>query len=153
MGETEAKVLGKCPHCGQNVLEGKYGAYCQGKCGMYFKKAFGIVLSQKQVQDMLSGKKTLVKGIISKRTGNPYDIYLTPDGYEEYSYTGADGKERTGYRFRFEREFPEGKVTEKKEASLEEQVDEMISKQGGAGSVSEETSETEENFEDSFMFS
>ena len=39
-GKGEQEVLGKCPKCGADVVKGKFGAYCTGKCGMNVGKAF-----------------------------------------------------------------------------------------------------------------
>lgn len=74
--------LGKCPSCGGDVVTGRYGAYCKNKCGMYVSKAFGKKLTDKQVKDLLEGKKILVRGLKSK-AGKSYDAYLKPDGITE----------------------------------------------------------------------
>lgn len=49
--------VGKCPHCGGDVLKGQYGFYCKEKCGMYFAKVYGKVLTEKQLTSLLSGKQ------------------------------------------------------------------------------------------------
>ena len=60
----EVLVLGNCPNCKKEVVKGKYGAYCTGKCGMnvsrYYKKSF----TDAQIKDLLMGKKILLKGLI-----------------------------------------------------------------------------------------
>ena len=87
----KAACLGICPHCGEKVLKGKFGAYCSGKCGMNVSMYYGMPFSDEQVTDLLNGKKILLKGLIGKN-GKPYDMYLEPKGIEEYSYE-KNGKE------------------------------------------------------------
>ena len=97
------EVLGKCPKCGADVVKGKFGAYCTGKCGMNVGKALGVTLSDTQVKSLLQGKKILVKGLKGKK--GSYDAYLIPESIEEFSYT-KDGKEIKGFQYKFKMEFP-----------------------------------------------
>ena len=101
---TEVIVLGNCPKCKKDIVKGKYGAYCSGKCGMnvsrYYKKSF----TDAQIKDLLAGKKILLKGLIGKND-KPYDLYLQPTGIEEYSYQ-KDGETVKGYQFTYEKSFP-----------------------------------------------
>ena len=96
------EVLGKCPKCGADVVKGKFGAYCTGKCGMNVGKALGVTLSDTQVKSLLQGKKILVKGLKGKK--GSYDAYLIPESIEEFSYT-KDGKEIKGFQYKFKMEF------------------------------------------------
>jgi len=96
-------VLGKCPKCGADVVKGKFGAYCTGKCGMNVGKALGVTLSDAQVKSLLQGKKILVKGLKGKK--GSYDAYLIPESIEDFSYT-KDGKEIKGFQYKFKMEFP-----------------------------------------------
>lgn len=96
--------LGKCPKCGNNVLKGKFGAYCTGKCGMTLSKAFGVNLTDAQVKSLLQNKKILVKNLKGKK--GKYDAYLEPKGIKAYSYEGKDGKEHSGYQYDFDMTFP-----------------------------------------------
>lgn len=107
MFAQEQKVFGKCPHCGKDVVSGKYGAYCTGKCGMNVNRVMGKVLSDDQVENLLAGKKILLKGLISK-AGKKYDAYIIPEGTEEYSYT-KDGEVKSGVQYKFTMEFPKKK--------------------------------------------
>ena len=100
------EVLGKCPKCGADVVKGKFGAYCTGKCGMNVSKALGVTLSDAQVKSLLQGKKILVKGLKGKK-GN-YDAYLIPQSIEEFSYM-KDGREIKGFQYKFNMEFPQTK--------------------------------------------
>lgn len=49
---------GRCPKCGAEVINGKFGWYCKGKCGMNVAKVFGVTLSDAQVKGLLNGKST-----------------------------------------------------------------------------------------------
>ena len=112
MFAQEQKVLGKCPNCGGDVVKGKYGAFCKNKCGMNVSRIMGVSLSDEQVESLLDGKKTLLKGLTSK-AGKKYDAYIIPSGTEEYHYT-KDGEEKSGVQFKFVMEFPKRKFTGKK---------------------------------------
>lgn len=50
--------IGKCPKCGADVVKGKFGFYCKGKCGMNIAKVYGVELSDAQVKGLLDGKST-----------------------------------------------------------------------------------------------
>ena len=52
---------GKCPKCGADVVKGKFGFYCKGKCGMNVAKVYGIQLSDEQIKGLLNGKSTSYK--------------------------------------------------------------------------------------------
>lgn len=99
------KPIGQCPCCQGDVVSGKFGAYCAEKCGMIVSKAMGKTLSDVQVQSLLAGKKTLVKGLKSK-DGKLYDAYLTPDGISDFSYKNKAGETVTGKSFKFKIDFP-----------------------------------------------
>lgn len=106
-GKSGQDVLGKCPKCGGDVVKGKFGAYCTGKCGMNVGKALGVTLSDTQVKSLLQGRKILVKGLKGKK--GSYDAYLIPDNIEEFSYM-KDGKEIKGFQYKFKMEFPQKKA-------------------------------------------
>ena len=112
MFAQEQKVLGKCSNCGGEVVKGKYGAFCKNKCGMNVSRIMGVALSDEQVESLLTGKKTLLKGLTSK-AGKKYDAYIIPSGTEEYHYT-KDGEEKSGVQFKFVMKFPNKKFTGKK---------------------------------------
>ena len=101
-GKGGQEVLGKCPKCGADVVKGKFGAYCTGKCGMNVGKALGVTLSDSQVKSLLQRKKILVKGLKGKK--GSYDAYLIPESVQEFSYT-KDGKEIKGFQYKFKMEF------------------------------------------------
>jgi len=101
-------VLGRCPICESQVVKGKFGAYCVGKCGMTFTKAMGATLTEPEIKALLAGKKILVKGLRNK-AGKVYDAYLKPTGTTSYTYTDRDGNSRTGYQYQFDISFPRKK--------------------------------------------
>ena len=103
-GKSRQEVLGKCPKCGADVVKGKFGAYCTGKCGMNVGKALGVTLSDSQIKSLLQGKKILVKGLKGKK--GSYDAYLIPEKIEEFSYT-KDRKKIKGFQYKFKMEFPQ----------------------------------------------
>ncbi len=108
----EPELLGTCPNCGSKIVKGRYGAYCESKCGMSINRVMGAALTDNQIKDMLAGKKILLKGLKS-RAGKSYDAYIIPNGTEEYHYT-KDGEEKSGVQFRIIMEFPKKKTAEKK---------------------------------------
>ena len=72
----------KCPKCGADVVKGKFGFYCKGKCGMNIAKVYGVELSDAQVKGLLDGKstsytskgkKTIVRPEIVE---NPYNVEI-----------------------------------------------------------------------------
>lgn len=81
--KSDTETLGKCPNCGGDIIKGKYGAYCESKCGMNVGRAMGAALSDANIKSLLQGKTTLVKNLKSK-TGKTYDAYLKPVGIEDY---------------------------------------------------------------------
>jgi len=97
--------LGKCPKCGGDILNGKYGIYCSEKCGMSIGKAYGKTLSEEQVKDLLEGRKIFVEDLKSKK-GGTYSAFLTPEGIQDYTYTKKDGTQVNGFQFKFNMEFP-----------------------------------------------
>ena len=50
--------VGKCPKCGADVVKGKFGWYCKGKCGMNIANVYGVELSDTQVKGLFDGKST-----------------------------------------------------------------------------------------------
>lgn len=88
-------VLGKCPKCGEDVVKGKYGAYCKGKCGMYLSKVRGKELTDKQIGKLLSGESVTIT--IKTAKGGKGKFEVLPE-IEDFSYT-KDGKEISGTSF------------------------------------------------------
>ncbi len=47
----------KCPHCGGRVSRGRFGWYCQEKCGFSPMKVYGHELTDGQITALLSGRE------------------------------------------------------------------------------------------------
>lgn len=58
LSDGSNEPIGKCPKCGGDVVKGKYGFYCKGKCGMNIAKVYGYTLSEVQIKGLLDGKPT-----------------------------------------------------------------------------------------------
>ena len=111
--------LGKCPHCGGDVIYGQYGAYCKSKCGMSIGKVFKKNLTEEEARELLTNGKVYLENMISKE-GKEYSAYFIPDGIEEYSYTNKDGQTISGqYRYKFKIEFPKKDSKDNKEETHE----------------------------------
>jgi len=115
MFAKEKTALGECPNCGGKVFVGKYGPYCEHKCGMGFSKfkvrekgtdkeyILGVNLTRPQLESLLEGKRTYVEKI-PKKKGGTYDAYLTPEEIIDYSYL-KDGEEIRGKQYLLELEY------------------------------------------------
>jgi DNA topoisomerase-3 len=93
--------VGNCPSCKSPVKDGQYGPYCSGKCGVTFGKVFGKELTKAQWGKVLNGERILLKNLKSQ-SGKTYSAYVKPVGVEDYSYTGKDGKTRSGKSIKFD---------------------------------------------------
>lgn len=82
-GSGNSEILGKCPECGSEVVNGKYGAYCKAKCGMLVGRARGNNLTSNQVSKLLSGKKVTISV-----SGRKYEVL--PET-QPFSYQNKDG--------------------------------------------------------------
>ena len=73
--------VGKCPLCQNEVKRGKFGYGCMGyKEGCKFRVSSficGRAISKRNVSLMLeSGKTSLIRGFISRKSGKTFDAYL-----------------------------------------------------------------------------
>lgn len=102
------EIVGNCPFCGSDVLVGKYGIYCEEKCGMKFGQIMGRDLTTSQWKSLLEGKRILLKGLKSKK-GSEYDAYFTAETVEDNNYTDKNGVEHFGKQLKFKMEFPQKK--------------------------------------------
>lgn len=107
---SSRQKLGDCPFCGGDVVTGKYGIYCEKKCGMHFGKIMGKQPTENQWKDILAGKRILLKGLKSKSKDKTYDAYFTPETIEDYNFTDKEKKEHYGKQFKFKMEFPQKKA-------------------------------------------
>ena len=78
--------IGSCPNCGSDVIEGKYGPMCLGKCGMYPGKLYGSDLTLAQVKKLLSGKKVACTVNGRKTTVLPEAVKRTFGGKTYYNW-------------------------------------------------------------------
>lgn len=74
-----AAAIGNCPKCGAEIENGKYGFYCKGKCGMFFK-VYGRTLTTDQLKSLLQGKSITLKT-------NGHDTTVLPE-IVEHEYNG-----------------------------------------------------------------
>lgn len=100
----QSKPLCKCPNCSADILYGKFGAYCKGKCGFVIGKMFGVKLKEEQVISLCMNKKTSISGIKKKDGSGTYTAYAIPKGIEDFSYE-KDGKVIRGKQLKCERSF------------------------------------------------
>lgn len=89
--EAEKQPLGKCPLCGQDVIESTKGYGCIGykkSCNfVIWKKISGKRVTVKQVQDLLQkGKTALIKGFKSKAGKNFDAILVLQDGIVGFEF-------------------------------------------------------------------
>lgn len=97
--DLKQKSLGKCPLCGQSVVEGKKGYGCsawkEGCKFVIWKEIAGKKITMRQAQNLLEkGKTDLIKGFKSKK-GNSFDAYLVlNDGKVSFSFPSKSGYER-----------------------------------------------------------
>ena len=83
---SEYKVIGACLRCGSHVVEKPHGFFCENNScrfalwkNNYFFAAQKKEVSAKFVATLLQDGKVLMRGLKSKKTGMPYDAYLTLD--------------------------------------------------------------------------
>lgn len=86
------EALGSCPNCGKDIVSGKFGFYCTGKCGMQIGKVFGKTLSEKQIKALLDGSEV-------SYTSNGKKTTVLPE-VTENNYTSKDGKEIHGFAWK-----------------------------------------------------
>lgn len=88
------EVLGKCPNCGGNIIEGKKGFGCskwKEGCKFVIWKNDKFLASMKKkptktlVKSLLTSKKAYVKGLTSKQ-GKKFNAYLTYEKNPDHDY-------------------------------------------------------------------
>ncbi len=77
----ERETIGVCPNCGKKVVEFPKSYSCEsgkGGCGfVIWKSISGKDISAAQAKKLLDKRKTdLIKGFVSKKTGNKFDAFL-----------------------------------------------------------------------------
>ena len=92
-GGNSSSATYKCPKCGGDVVNGKFGWYCKEKCGFYPKqKVFGHELSDKQVETLLSGKQTSFTANGKKTIVLPEIVDKPWNGKTYYNWKTSSGK-------------------------------------------------------------
>ena len=84
--------IGKCPKCGAEVVKGKFGYYCKGKCGMNIAKVYGVELSDAQVKGLLDGKSTSYTSKGKKTIVRPEIVENPYNGKVYYQWRTERGK-------------------------------------------------------------
>ena len=84
--------IGKCPKCGADVVKGKFGWYCKGKCGMNIVKVYGISLSDDQIKGLLDGKSTSYTSKGKKTIVRPEIMENPYNGKMYYQWKTERGK-------------------------------------------------------------
>ena len=91
---TLRRVVGKCPKCGNNVIESDKSFYCDGfrmehKCNFSLWKnnkylqARGVTLTADLAQELLTNGKMQINGLTSK-AGNTYNAIFYMEPGEQY---------------------------------------------------------------------
>ena len=83
---------GRCPKCGAEVVKGKFGYYCKGKCGMNIAKVYGVELSAAQVKALLGGKSTSYTSKGKKTIVRPEIVENPYNGKMYYQWKTERGK-------------------------------------------------------------
>ena len=84
--------VGNCPKCGADVVKGKFGYYCKGKCGMNIAKVYGVELSDAQVKALLGGKSTSYTSKGKKTIVRPEIVENPYNGKMYYQWKTERGK-------------------------------------------------------------
>ena len=83
---------GRCPKCGAEVVKGKFGYYCKGKCGMNIAKVYGVELSDAQIKALLGGKSTSYTSKGKKTIVRPEIVENPYNGKMYYQWKTERGK-------------------------------------------------------------
>lgn len=100
--KSEAKVIGKCPVCGSDVVEKRKGWFCSNpacRFGLWADNRFFASIGKDMTADLaeklLTGKPVRLKKCRSRKTGNTFDADVT-------MLIGDDGK--PSFSLKFEKE-------------------------------------------------
>lgn len=104
----EKNVLAECPHCKSNLISGKFGAYCEGKCGIFLSGPSGKLTDDQIVKLFAEKKEVLLKNLTSQK-GSKYDAYIKYDTTEKFTYHDKEGNQREGVKINYTMRFPKNK--------------------------------------------
>ena len=90
LSQSDRPVIGKCPRCGKNVMDGKSSFYCEGyydnpQCRFALWKNDRFFLSKRKQMDrktaaaLLKSGRVHMTGLYSERTGGTYDADVVMD--------------------------------------------------------------------------
>lgn len=84
--------VGRCPKCGAEVVKGKFGFYCKGKCRMNIAKVYGVTLNDAQVKGLLNGKSAFYTSNGKKTIVRPEIVENPYNGKTYYQWKTEKGK-------------------------------------------------------------
>ena len=94
------EVIGKCPRCGNNVAESPKGFFCGNKAckfGLFRDNKFFTMkkktITKEIAKTLLSTGRIFISGLMSEKTGKPYNATIILD---------EKGEGYTGFRMEFE---------------------------------------------------
>ena len=97
VNRTGREIIGKCPHCGSLVYEGKSSFYCSNHdCDFKLWKesnwlsGMGKKLTKKMAQDLLENGRIHVSGLYSRKTGKFFDADFVLDNIGEHGSIKLD---------------------------------------------------------------
>ena len=97
MNRAGREIIGKCPHCGSLVYEGKSSFYCSNHdCDFKLWKesnwlsGMGKKLTKKMAQDLLENGRIHVSGLYSRKTGKFFDADFVLDNSGEHGSIKLD---------------------------------------------------------------
>ncbi len=92
LSDGSHEPVGRCPKCGADVVKGKFGFYCKGKCGMNIAKVYGVTLNDAQVKGLLNGKSTFYTSNGKKTIVCPEIVENPYNGKTYYQWKTERGK-------------------------------------------------------------
>lgn len=92
LSDGSHEPVGRCPKCGAEVVKGKFGFYCKGKCGMNIAKVYGVELSDFQVKGLLNGKSAFYTSNGKKTIVRPEIVENLYNGKMYYQWKPERGK-------------------------------------------------------------
>lgn len=92
LSDGSHESVGRCPKCGADVVKGKFGFYCKGKCGMNIAKVYGVTLNDAQVKGLLNGKSAFYTSNGKKTIVRPEIVENPYNGKTYYQWKTEKGK-------------------------------------------------------------
>ena len=95
LSDGSYEAVGRCPKCGVDVVKGKFGFYCKGKCGMNIAKVYGVILHDAQVKGLLNGKSTFYTSNGKKTIVHPEIVENPYNGKTYYQWKTERGNKNS----------------------------------------------------------